>query len=305
MKRLICPLLVTILATSFVMHASANNVIIADSSMQIQEVDADSTLKRNNSSNIEVNGKIIEIANNHGDTVVIRIGDEILRFPRNNRKEKRTEKKEMRINCFQGHYAGLNFGKPQLINTDYGMYADPYNEFMDLNSKNSIEFNINFAEKQFALNKQKSIGLVTGLGLSWGNYHFENKITLDKQNGMIVPVSLSNLNKIKKSKLLALYLDLPMMLEFQLRESNTKAPLYFAVGGIAGVKLGSHTKIKHSNGKDKDHGSFYLSPFRYGATVRVGYENIYIYGNYYANDFFESNRGPIMNQYTIGIGFTD
>lgn len=308
MKTRIYKIILISFASTLFIYASANSVNLIDTTT-ISTTEATDTISTNNhkynTNSVEINGKVIEIANNHGDTVVIRIGDEIIRFPRNNHREKRIEKRDKRKQSFHGHYAGINFGKPLFTNTDYSMYADPNNEFMDLNSKNSIEFNINFAQKEFAFNKAKTIGLVTGLGASWGNYHFEEDITIDKLNGMIIPVDLTGYSNIKKTKLTTLYLDVPLVFEFQLRERGKKAPLYIAAGGIGGVKLGSHTKIKHKGGKDKDHGGFYISPFRYGATVRVGYENLYIYANYYANDFFESNKGPILNQYTIGIGLTD
>lgn len=278
---------------------TTDNVDSPSSEIQI----TDSDKNTNTVTNVEINGRMIEVSNNDGDTVIIRVGDEILRFPGKDRsEEKRKKKKERRKHSFHGHYDGITFGKPQFVNTDYGIYGDPYDEFMELNTKNTIQFSINFVQEELAFNKAKTFGLVTGLGLSWDNYHFEENITIDKANGVIVPVSLSDYNNVKKTKLTTLYLEVPLLLEVQIREKGKNAPFYISAGGIGGVKLGSHTKIKHSGGKDKDHGSFYINPFRYGATARVGYKNVYVYGNYYLNDLFESNRGPILNQYTIGIG---
>ena len=81
--------------------------------------------------------------------------------------------------------------------------------------------------------------------------------------------------------------------------------MYVAAGVIGGVKLGAHTKYKYSeNGskyKQKDRGDYYLRPFRYAVTGRIGYKLIKLYMNYYPVSLFLDDRGPEL--YPVAMGF--
>jgi len=66
--------------------------------------------------------------------------------------------------------------------------------------------------------------------------------------------------------------------------------------------VGSHTKVKMNGDKSKNHDDFNINPFRYGATARIGYKGLNLFGTYYFSSFYKDNRGPMMNPFTIGIG---
>jgi hypothetical protein len=182
-------------------------------------------------------------------------------------------------------------------NIDYSGYPLP--NFMDLNHNKSLEVNINLFKYSISLQKKhKSIGLVTGLGLNFNDYRFSNDITIKNENGYIVavPITASNL---QKTKLSTGYLTVPLLLEFQFpKETN----LWMSVGVIGGLKMGSHTKVKVNGTKSKDRNDFNISPFRGGATARLGYKGFNVFGTYYFTPFFRDNRGPAMEPFTIGLG---
>ncbi len=160
--------------------------------------------------------------------------------------------------------------------------------YMSLHSAKSINFNLNLP--QISIGVSRHFGFVTGLGINWNNYRFDGNFNIQKRaNGMID--SISPLATLKKSKLATVYLTLPLLAEVHLPVENH----HFNVAGgfIGGLKLGSHSKMEFEGGDDvKSYGDFNLNLLRYGATARVGYRNLQIYGTYYFTPLFEKGRGP-------------
>jgi len=77
--------------------------------------------------------------------------------------------------------------------------------------KKSSSFNLNFAQQSFGFTHY--IGLVTGLGINWNNYRFDNNNNIRKgDNGVIE--ELNPLAALDKSKLTTVYMTVPLMLEF-------------------------------------------------------------------------------------------
>jgi len=200
---------------------------------------------------------------------------------------------------FKGHWAAVEMGVNSFANVDYKTFTP---NFMDLNQNKSFEVGINFLRYSIGLQKEKrNIGLVTGLGLTYNDYRFSNAYTILNDNGIVKPVVLDK-NGLSKSKLSTSYLTVPLMLEFQIPVNGHDKRLYFSGGLIGGLKVGSHTKVKVSGDKSKNHDDFNINPFRYGTTARLGYKGINLFGTYYFSTFFKDSRGPEMFPFTIGIG---
>jgi hypothetical protein len=201
---------------------------------------------------------------------------------------------------FKGHWAFFEMGVNSFANVSYAGFPDE--NWMDLNHNKSYEVNFNFLQYSIGLQKKRNtIGLVTGLGLNWNDYRFSNKNTVVNDNGTTTPEYLTNDN-LKKTKLNTLYLQAPLMLEFQIPVNKSRKRIYFSGGVIGGLRLGSHTKVKYGGTKDKNRDDFNISPFRYGTTARIGYKGINLYATYYFTPFYESGRGPEMYPFTIGLG---
>ncbi len=202
-------------------------------------------------------------------------------------------------NKFTGHWEGLEFGFNAFDKPDYSMYTTK--DFMSLNQGKSLEVDFNFYQLDIGLVK-RSIGLVSGMGLSFNNYRFDNPYTLQKGIEMTEPVLLSYDN-LSKTKLAATYLTVPLLLEFQVPVNQKEGRLFMSAGLIGGVKIGSHTKVKHGNTKDKDHSGFNLNSFKYSATARIGYKDVCLFANYSFTPLFEPGKGPGLTPFTIGISF--
>ena len=262
---------------------------------------------RGNNSNVKVGNNVIQISGDKDDSVKIRIGRRavIITDGRHNSAIRYDRLDDTEFEHwtghqprFKGHWAGFEMGINSFANTDYKGFTP---NFMDLNHNKSAEVGINFLQYDIGLQKNnKNIGLVTGLGFTFNDYRFSNANTIENLGGMVHPVVL-NPDGLSKSKLSTGYLTLPLLLEFQVPVNEYGKCFFFSGGLIGGLKLGSHTKVKYNGDKSKNHDDFNINPFRYGATARIGYKGINLFGTYYFSTFFKNNRGPEMNPFTIGI----
>ena len=207
---------------------------------------------------------------------------------------------------FKGHWAGIELGLNNYLDNNFSVSRTPENEFMDLHTGKSWNFNINFAQYSFGIISDR-FGLLTGLGLEYNNYAFngDNTITEDHINDVIVNVDLPT---VDKSKLKAIYLTMPVLMEVQIGGDKRSKRMHFSAGVIGGLKLGSKTKlIYYEDGvknKEKNKDDYYLSPFRYGITARFGYQFINVYANYYASTLFQKDHGPQLYPFAVGFAIT-
>jgi hypothetical protein len=218
-------------------------------------------------------------------------------------QEDREEEHARRRNRFKGHWAGVELGFNNYVTAENSLSLPDDIDYMTLHSGKSTNFNINFA--QLSLGLMRHFGVVTGLGLTWNNYRFDGNNNIQKgDNGIIERLDPGD--QLEKSKLATIYLDLPVMLEFQIPADNHH--LNFAAGPVGAIKLGSHSKMVYKNGeKVKSNEDFSLNMMRVGATARVGYQNFQLYGTYYWTPLFQSAKSPgghDLYPCEIGIAFT-
>lgn len=276
-------------------------------------------IEGDNASEMSIGGyNNIYISDKGGDTVEVRLGKKIMRVTDNEGKtdvqidgwandieeeELNTRKRKAK---FKGHWSFFDLGMNTFTTPDYTMYAGsefaPANEFMELNYNKSIEVNINPFNVSLGIingrtKESAKMGIVAGLGFSFNNYTFDNNLRIAKVNNRIEPIDLAPIDA-KKTKLTTSYLTVPVMLEITLPGGDA----FLSAGAIGALKLGSHTKYKTSSVKEKNHGDFYLNPFRYGFTARLGYKGFSLYGTYYVSEMFQENKGPVTTPFSVGIG---
>ena len=101
---------------------------------------------------------------------------------------------------FKGHWAGISGGPNNLVDKDFSFERIEDEKFMDINPVKSWNFNVNFAQYSIGLGSDK-IGLTTGLGIEWSNYHFSDTNIIQKQNGIIVAKPTPESTQKKRKKL--------------------------------------------------------------------------------------------------------
>ncbi|HAQ19358.1 MAG TPA: hypothetical protein DCR40_09035 [Prolixibacteraceae bacterium] len=239
------------------------------------------------------------------DTSIVRIGKKDVKvIDHENGTEilwgKGKHKKD-RSDRFKGHWEGVEFGFNGFDKPDYSAYNGL--EFMSLNQGKSAEFNLNFYELNIGLAKSY-VGLVSGMGLSFNSYRFENPYTLQKGVNRTEP-SLLDSEGLSKTKLAVSYLNVPLLLEFQIPVNQNEGRLFINAGLVGGVKIGSHTKVKYGDKKDKVRDGFNLNSFKYAATARIGYKDVSLFATYSLTPLFQTGKGPELTPFTIGISFLD
>ena len=206
---------------------------------------------------------------------------------------------------FRGHWSGLEAGFNNYIHVA-SMTLPEEISYMTLNASKSNCFNLNFSQVNIGLSRH--IGLVTGIGLNWNNYRFEdtNSITVGT-DGIVGELIPDNSVPVKKSKFNDLYLNVPLMFEVQI-PAGYSSRLNIAAGVIGGIKLNAWTKLVYEDGeKVRTNGDYNLNLLRGGVTARIGYENFMIYGTYYLTPWFQELKGPSgynLEPFEIGLAFT-
>ena len=275
-------------------------------------------LKKNVVTVVENNDKVhVKVGNDNGvevitddwgDTTYVRVGRRTFRVIEGDNgtyvKVDKEVKNKNWSGSFNAHWAGLEVGMNMFYESDYSMYNGlGYGEFFDLNPGKSLTWNLNFAEWAFK-NERNNFALVTGLGMSFSDYTFDQALTVEKQfgDGMIVPVYLDP-DGLQKSKLHATYITVPLMLEIKtpLRFGNSK--LYIAGGVIGGLHIGSHTKYKYEKDKNKYKSNYHFNQFKYEVTGRIGFGDFCVFANYSLSTLFEGGKGPELYPLMIGVSF--
>ncbi|MFH2140943.1 MAG: outer membrane beta-barrel protein [Bacteroidota bacterium] len=203
---------------------------------------------------------------------------------------------------FDGHWAGIDIGLNTYLNDNYTSVLNYDDRYLELNTGKSWGVGVNLLEKSIAFCSNK-FGLVTGLGFTFNNYRFNQNVVLMPDSAKLYAVD--GLVDFEKNKLVVTYLTVPLIFEYQISTGKKDRRIHISAGGIGGLKIGSHTKYVYKSGdqrhKDKINEDFHLSPFTYGATLRIGYRGLNLFANYNISTLFENNEGPELYPLTIGL----
>ena len=201
---------------------------------------------------------------------------------------------------FRNNWSGFELGINGYLTPDNSINLDAEDEFMDLEYNRSIAVNLNLFQQNLPLVSNR-LALYTGLGVSWNNYRFSNNMRLVHGEDGLEHYT-DTIHSFRKNKLTMSHLNVPLMLEFQTPDHRG---FHIAAGFNLGVRLRSHTKqvYRHdgSRQKDKEYKDFYLAPFRYDATARIGWGRINLFATYALNPLFREDKGPEIHPFSIGI----
>lgn len=269
-----------------------------------------------------INVKVVE-----GDTTRVNIGGlniEVDEKGNVNVNRKRQHK-------FNGHWAGIELGLNGFLTPDFNMSFPASQSYLDLRMEKSINVNLNFYEQNIPLSKSGTFGLVSGLGLSWNNYRFSKNTLLVSDSSALKGYLMEGVS-VRKSKLVNLYLTLPLYFEFQTKGTKTKDKMHFAAGVVGGWRISTHTKLYFNEASKeyrlrdpetgnllpgvmqtpgsstrnivKDRASFHQRPFKLDASVRAGWGIINLYANYSLTSMFIKDKGPELYPYSVGISLS-
>lgn len=208
---------------------------------------------------------------------------------------------------YGGHWAGVGIYYSGLVR-DIGHLSLPEGAEYMRQTPASIGVNINFADLTLVSNRH--FGLITGLGMEINNFRFDENVGLISENGYIRPDYSYDMAgvELKKSKLTTMYLNIPLLVEFQFgrAKAGKKCPAFVNFGLVGGLRLHSHTKVQYrdANGNkqtEKQYGNLNLRNFHYGIECNVGYKWIALSARYYPQSIFTETGGPEVQQVNIGL----
>ncbi|HMM11817.1 MAG TPA: DUF2807 domain-containing protein [Bacteroidales bacterium] len=259
-----------------------------------------------------------------GDSTVVEVGDRKLVVDQKGNVALKRSKR----NKFNGHWAGFELGINGLLTSDLSLNLPK--DYLDLRMEKSVVVNLNFYEQNIPLNKSRTFGIVSGLGLSWNNYRFEDNVMLQNENKMVNGYFIEGVG-MKKSKLVNSYVTIPLFFELQTNTTKRKEKAHIAAGVVGGWRYSSHTKLyflesnkaytlRDENGNlvagtfvspgasrrniVKDHNGFQQNPFKLDAGIRAGWGIVNLFANYSLTPLFIKDRGPEIYPFAVGITLT-
>lgn len=207
----------------------------------------------------------------------------------------------------RSHWAGVDLGFNGYFTDGTSTDLPPGYDFLELKSGKSLAVGINIWKWDISLYR-RHVMLTTGIGLSFNNYFFRSDKTLTADTNLVVASFDRKENgeeiNYNKNKLSVSYVTAPVLLQFN-TNAKLKKSFHFAAGMLFSYKYNSHLKLVYDDKGDKQKtkrkDEFNIEPFRYDATIRLGYRNYTIFGSYALNSLFKNNRGPTLHPFTAGI----
>lgn len=170
-------------------------------------------------------------------------------------------------------------------------------DWFSLQNGKSINVNLWFFMQRLSLIK-KVVNLKYGMGLEYNNYRYENPIEFSK-NPFRVTLVPSTINTFSKNKLVANYVTVPMMLNFNLTP-HKKNGFGFSAGMSAGYLYSSYQKtVSSAHGKQKLRSNFDLAPWKVSYVGELQMGPVKLYGSLATKSMFEKG----LNQVPYNVGF--
>ena len=214
--------------------------------------------------------------------------------------------KSKKATKFNGHFKGVELGINTYLNSNNEFKLPEGAEYMALKMPNSLTVNLNLLEANLPIIKQ-NFGLVTGMGIEFNNYKFEESNYIKKVDGQLAAIPSEV--EFKKSKLSCSYLKVPFMLEYQTNSGSKKSSFHIGGGANFGLRLRSHTKYNLEDGgrtiKEKEWDRFYLNPFRVAGIVKFGWGPLNFFAEYNLLPLFETGKGPELYPVSFGIALVN
>lgn len=184
----------------------------------------------------------------------------------------------------------------------FGMGFMNYNDKKIPNGTLKMSTSHNFTLNIMSYGKQLGHSnwlLVTGLGFDWSRYHFDTNSALTKVDGITRFQQAPDGINYKSTKLLAYYITIPLMLEYQ------SGGFHIAAGAVAFIKYYSKSQVKYYDeygkhkvnmGKDLN-----IRPIDLRLKAQVGLDNVSLFGYYAPISMFKTDKGPDLKTYSVGV----
>lgn len=224
------------------------------------------------------------------DNVYFKIAGKEFNFSSDSQDSRDEKRHGNSLQAIQNFELGINV----LTNTDYSMYDPEEATMMQFGNRKSTYVALNVFSENIKLTRSGSLSVDMGVGIAWENYVFAGDYSMHYRDGMMRPIELNS--SVTKSKLMARYLHMPMLLNWTYRNK-----FFIAAGVNLDVSIGTRLKQKNPKIVYKSE-NVTLEPIQLGYTLHIGTEKLYGFINYSPMQMFKSGKGPGGNRTSAGIG---
>lgn len=147
-------------------------------------------------------------------------------------------------------------------------------------------------------------GVNYGFEFAWQNFMLRDSYQFVSTDSGTQLIDLRNTpgTSVTKSKLVQSSIKIPLALETHFGKGWV-----LELGGFAGLRIGSHSKLKYEQDgdtkKDFAYGNFDLTDFHYGGRAVIRHRGFGLFGEYQGNTLFASGKGPELHAMQFGITF--
>jgi len=169
-------------------------------------------------------------------------------------------------------------------------------EWLNLKTGKSINVNIWLFMQRLNLIKH-AVNFKYGLGVELNNYRFDDEQIRFQKNPTIIILDPA-LKDVKKNKLAADYVTVPLLLNFNFTPGRDKG--FGISGGVSGGYLySSRQKIKRGDDRDKTHDDFNLRKWKLSYIGELNLGVVKLYGSYATKSMWE--KGLDQTPYSVGL----
>lgn len=226
------------------------------------------------------------------DNIYFKIAGKEFHMSSDSRDKNSEQRHGNSLEAIQAFELGINV----LTNTDYSMYSPEEATMMHFGNRKSTYVALNIFSENISLTRSGSLSVDMGAGIAWENYVFAGDYSMRYRDDMMKPIDLES--SVTKSKLMARYLHMPMLLNWTYRNK-----FFIAAGVNLDVSIGTRLKQKNPKIVYKSE-NVTLEPIQLGYTLHIGTEKLYGFINYSPMQMFKSGTGPCGNRTSAGIGFS-
>lgn len=196
-------------------------------------------------------------------------------------------------------FTRMDIGFSRLI--DNGSFdLSAANDFLDYKGGKTSHFSFDLLQFGYRFNSNFKI-YVAG-GFDYTHLRLRKNITIQKDTEDLT-YKTENI-AFSKNRFSSTYVHIPLNFELRTKENRKGNRFYFIAGPeIAFLMTGKVKQISEENGKQKFKDDYNFSQFRYGGSVRIGYDGFALFAKYYANDMFNSAPQKGLNNMAFGVTF--
>ena len=178
------------------------------------------------------------------------------------------------------------------------------NSFLDYKKASNFGFDL----LQYGLRFNDKFKTYLSAGFEWNYLRLKENVLLSEDGSPIAYTMIDkNVVEYKKNIFTTTYLRVPLTFEWRSAQNHKGDRVKVAFGAMTGILLKGTQRLKSKeDGKQKFKDNYSLATFQYGPFLRIGYDNLGLFGKYYVNDMFEKspNQEGLKNlTFGLTLGF--